>query len=149
MSSWAYSFIYIYIYIYIYREKSIWRCPYICIYTCIYIYAFMHIHIHSYKHICHIILLYISELQNHNPYELCIWGYRIHRLHLCRGIRSHPQCPGYDTKQSDGEVPALLELWGMWSTPLLPLIQGSLWGGMIASDRALSMGYIELTAYIC
>ena len=26
----------------------------------------------------------------------------------------------YDTKQSDGEVPAMLELWGMRSTPLLP-----------------------------
>ena len=25
-------------------------------------------------------------------------------------------CPGYDTKQSDGEVPAVLELWGMRST---------------------------------
>ena len=23
------------------------------------------------------------------------------------------ECPGYDTKQSDGEVPAMLELWGM------------------------------------
>ena len=32
------------------------------------------------------------------------------------------ECPGYDIKQSDGEVPAMLELWGMWSTPLLPLL---------------------------
>ena len=28
------------------------------------------------------------------------------------------ECPEYETKQSDGEVPAMLELWGMWSTPL-------------------------------
>ena len=26
------------------------------------------------------------------------------------------ECPGYDTKQSDGKVPAMLELWGMRST---------------------------------
>ena len=26
----------------------------------------------------------------------------------------------YDAKQSDGEVPVMLELWGMWSTPSLP-----------------------------
>ena len=36
------------------------------------------------------------------------------------------ECPGYDIKQSDSEVPIMLELWGMWSTPLLPLLPGSL-----------------------
>ena len=42
------------------------------------------------------------------------WGCRIHQLHLCRGVIPPPhECPGYDTKQSDGEVPAMLELWGM------------------------------------
>ena len=50
------------------------------------------------------------------------------------------ECRGYDTKQSDGEVPAVLELWGMRSTPLLPLLPGPLWPGMVAPDRALSMG---------
>ena len=69
------------------------------------------------------------------------WGCRIHRLHLCRGVR-HPQneCPRYDTKQSDSEVPAMLELWGMWSTPSLPSPPGPLWPGVVATDRALSMG---------
>ena len=46
----------------------------------------------------------------------------------------------YDTKQSDGEVPVMLELWGMWSTTLLPLLPGPLWPGVVAPDRALSMG---------
>ena len=42
------------------------------------------------------------------------WCCRIHRLLLCRGVRPPPhECPGYDTKQSDGKVPAILELWGM------------------------------------
>ena len=35
------------------------------------------------------------------------------------------KCSGYDTKQSDGEAPGM-ELCGMWSTPLLPLLPGSL-----------------------
>ena len=29
----------------------------------------------------------------------------------------HNECPWYDTKQSDGEVPVMLKLWGMRSTP--------------------------------
>ena len=28
----------------------------------------------------------------------------------------------YNTKQSDGEASVMLEFWGMWSTPSLPLI---------------------------
>ena len=62
-------------------------------------------------------------------------------LLLYRGVRPLPnECPGHDTKQSDGEVPALLELWRMRSTPSLPSLPGSLWPGVVASDRALSMG---------
>ena len=30
---------------------------------------------------------------------------RIHRLRLCRGVTHTNECPGYDTKQSDPEVP--------------------------------------------
>ena len=60
---------------------------------------------------------------------------------LCRGVRHPPnECPGYDTKRSDGEVPVMLGLWGMQSTPSLPLLPGSLWPGMVAPDRVLSMG---------
>ena len=33
------------------------------------------------------------------------WGCRIYGLHLCRGARlPPPKCPGYDTKQFDGEA---------------------------------------------
>ena len=39
------------------------------------------------------------------------------------------ECPGYDTKQSDGEVPVMLELWGIRSTPLLPSLSGQFWPG--------------------
>ena len=53
-----------------------------------------------------------------------------------RGRTPYPnECPGYDTKQSDGEVPLRLELWGMRCTPLLPLLPGPLWPGVVAPDK--------------
>ena len=68
------------------------------------------------------------------------WGCRIHWLLLCRGVRPPNESPGYDTKQSDGEVPAVPELWRMRSTPSLPSLPGPLWPGVVAPDWALSMG---------
>ena len=69
------------------------------------------------------------------------WGCRIHRLLLWRRVRPPPnECPWYDTKQSDGEVLAVLELWGMRSTPSLLLLPGPLCPGVVAPERALSMG---------
>ena len=62
-------------------------------------------------------------------------GSRIHRLLLCRGLRPPHECPGYDTKQSDGDVPAVLELCGMQSTPSLPSFPGPLWPGVVAPDK--------------
>ena len=50
------------------------------------------------------------------------------------------ECPDYDTKQSDGEVPVMLGPWGIRSTPLLPLLPGPLWPGVVTPDRALSRG---------
>ena len=38
----------------------------------------------------------------------------------------------------------MLKLWGMQSTPSLPLFPGPLWSGVIAPDRVLSIGVIEL-----
>ena len=29
----------------------------------------------------------------------------------------------------------MVELWGMWSTPLLPLLPGPLWLGVVAPDK--------------
>ena len=52
------------------------------------------------------------------------WGYRIHRLLLCRGLEPPKECPGYDIKQTDGEVPVMLKLWGMQSTPSFTLLPG-------------------------
>ena len=63
-------------------------------------------------------------------------GCRIHRLLLYRGVRQPTnECSGYDTKQSDGEVPVILELRGMWSTPLLPSLPCPLWPEVVAPDK--------------
>ena len=55
----------------------------------------------------------------------------------CFSAEGYPpnECPGYDTKQSDGEVPVMLELWGMRSTPSLPSLPGPLWPGVVAPDK--------------
>ena len=54
------------------------------------------------------------------------------------------ECPGYNTKPSDGDSPVMLEIQGIQSTLLMPLLSGSLWPGVVAPDRVLSMGQIEL-----
>ena len=58
-------------------------------------------------------------LSNTNKHIVCPvgWGCRIHLY----------ECPGYDTKQSDGEVPVIVELWGMQSTSSLSSLPGPLW----------------------
>ena len=38
----------------------------------------------------------------------------------------------------------MLELWGMRSTPSLPLLPGSLWPRVVAPDSVLCMGQIEI-----
>ena len=60
------------------------------------------------------------------------WGCRINRRNLCRRVRRLNECLEYNTKQSDGEVTVMLELWGMWNIPSFPLISGPLWSGMAA-----------------
>ena len=76
-----------------------------------------------------LLYMYLWNVRNFLNDNGCLvgWGCRIHWLHLCKGVRSPPnECPGYDTKQSDGEVPVMLEFWGIQSTPSLPSLQGPL-----------------------
>ena len=42
----------------------------------------------------------------------------------------------------------MLELWGMQSIHLLPSLPGSLWPGVVAPDKVLSMGLIELNCVL-
>ena len=55
-----------------------------------------------------------------------------------------PWVSWYDIKQTDGEAPVMLELWGMQSSPLLPSLQGLLQPGVVATDKVLSMRQTEL-----
>ncbi len=50
------------------------------------------------------------------------------------------ECPGYETKQSDGEVPVRLGLSGIRNTPSMPLLPGSLWPGVVASGKGFIYG---------
>ena len=59
-------------------------------------------------------------------------------------LRYINECPGYDTKQSDGEISIMLELRGMRSTPSLPSLPGPLWPVVVAPDRVLSLVKIQL-----
>ena len=58
------------------------------------------------------------------------------------------ECPRHDTKHSDGEVPVILELWEMGSTPSLLSLSGPLCPGVLAPDRVLSMDQIELNCVL-
>ena len=76
------------------------------------------------------------------------WGCRMNRVHLSRGVRPlpHNECPVYDTKQSDEEVPEMLELWRIRSIPSFNCSQVN--SGVVAPDMALSMGYMELNCVL-
>ena len=121
-SSYKKEYIYIYIYIYICARARVCVCV-------------------SFSNNSYVMLL----LQK---YCLVSWGSRIHRLHLCRGVRLPKRVSWYDTKQSDDEVSVILELLGMQCTPLLPSLPGPLWSGVIAPDRVLSMFRIEQNCVI-
>ena len=70
----------------------------------------------------------------------------------CTSPQLHPchtsECPVYVTKQFDGYVPVMQDLWGMRSTPPLPSLPGPFCPGVVAPDRALSLGQIELNCVI-
>ena len=48
----------------------------------------------------------------------------------------------------DTNQPYDCKLWGMWSTLLLPSLPGLLWSGVVAPDRVLSIGQIELNCVL-
>ena len=64
------------------------------------------------------------------------------------GKDSPKECPAYDSKQLDGEASVMLELWEMQITSLLPSFPGPFWLWVVAPDRVLSMGQIELNCVI-
>ena len=70
-------------------------------------------------------------------------------LHLCRGVSpSSNNCAEYDTTQPDGDVLVMLELWGMRSIPSLSSLLVLVWLGVVAPNRVLSIGQIELDSVL-
>ena len=67
------------------------------------------------------------------------WGCKIRQLHFYRGVKKKTSVLDITPKQSDDEVPVMLELWGMQSTPSLPLLPGPRWPRVVALIRALFM----------
>ena len=99
-----------------------YKKTYIYIYIYIYIYTHTHTHRHTYIH---------AHIYSVVEYTDC----------FSAEMQDPPkECSGYDTKQSDSEILVLLELWGMQSTPSWPSLPTLLWSGVVAPDRALSMG---------
>ena len=64
------------------------------------------------------------------------------------GRLSINESPGYDIKQSDSEIPVMLELWWIQSTPSLPSLPGPHLPRVVGPDRVLSMVQIELTSVL-
>ena len=129
-------------------------CVFVCVYVCVYTYT--HTHIHTYVHKHTHIYIYIYIYNACVSFCVCVcacigvhiyiyiyiyildcpvgWGCRIHWLHLCRGVRPpFNECPGFDPKQSDGEVPVTQGLWRIRSTPSLSL----LWPSVVTPNWAL------------
>ena len=83
------------------------------------------------------------EVHNHRKYAtIYIYIYIVTHLLFAQSagaVEYTNKCLGYDTKQSDGEVPVMLELWGMRSTPLLPSLPGQLWPGVVEPDKGPTM----------
>ena len=101
----------------------------------------------------HKVIWYQVFRSNTYHFQICLVGCggRIYWLRLCKGGKTpspENECPEFDTKQSDGKVPVILKLWGMRSTPSLPSLPGPLLLGVVAPDRLLSTGLIELNSVL-
>ena len=88
-------------------------------------------------------MVYNTSLFNTLHYKVRIEG----KVELSREGKSPPpsnKCPRYEIKQSNGEAPVMLELWGMQSNPSLPPLPCPFWSGVVPPDRILFVNQIGL-----
>ena len=122
-------------------------CTDTLILTCIYIhllYNFMNTN--SYRHTCvHAYALLHLIICSSCPVTK---GCRVCRLLFCRGVRLLSECPRYHTKQSDGEVPVMLELLGNVEYPFITIApsftlaqSGSTWWGPIYQSNRTKLNF--------
>ena len=74
------------------------------------------------------ILFFKSNIDSSGQFEEC---YSLFGIFLHISLPSQHLYPLKSPKQSDGEVPVMLELWGMWSIPSLLSLPGPLWPGVV------------------
>ena len=58
------------------------------------------------------------------------------------------KCPRCDIKPSDGKAPSMLKIWRIRNTASLPSLPGPPCPGVVAPDRVLSMGQIEINCVL-
>ena len=82
-------------------------------------------------------------------YLICLvgWVWRIHRIYLSRGERPFLTSV-LDMTLKNSMVPVMLKLWGLLSTPSLPLLPAPLWPGVVAPDIVQSMSQIKLNCVL-
>ena len=93
----------------------------------------------------------MSETRPHTPPNRVAqsqWARAVEYTDYFSAENHSDKCPGYDTKQSDDEVPVMLELWGMRSSDSLQSFPDLPWPEVIAPDRVLSMSQIELNCVL-
>ena len=79
---------------------------------------------------------------------LCITAVEYTDGFFAEGYDSSNECPGYDTKQSDGEVSVMLELWGMRSIPSLPSLPVPLWPRVVVPDKGSIYGLYKIKSWV-
>ena len=118
----------------IYLSVDLFIYPSFYMNVCLFVNLSFYLSVYLYMSVCICRSIYLYDCLSHSIHTYLsllvsisfVYGCRIHRLHLCSGVRpTHNGFPGYNTKQSDGEVPVMLGLWGMQCTPSLTLLPGS------------------------
>ena len=84
--------------------------------------------------LCQLVPLILLKLMKIRWKSTCSFAQSTASLQSAKTPYSN-ECPRYDIKQSDGEVPVMLELWRMQSTLLLLSHPGPLWPWMVAPDK--------------
>ena len=81
------------------------------------------------------IRVFVYTICSYGQIALLLRWFAAFTYYVAQSVTPPYECPGYDTKQSDGEAQVMLELRGMQSTPSLPSLPGPLWPEVVAPDK--------------
>ena len=134
-----------YLYTHTHTHTHVFVCTHITMYLYVYIHACTRSSICAHTHTS----MYLYTHTHTHTHQLA----QLDRATECtnsincistEGLDFTNECPGYDTKQSDDQIPVMLELWRMQSTHSLLSFPGPLRSGVVVPDRVLCIGQIEL-----